>query len=477
MKKMALLALALLMLLTFGGCAQDESKMMDQPVIIMGSIQYTYAELLENEASTREYYEQMNQLYLSVGMEPMAITDEAVRDETVNSMAIQAIVLDKAHQMGLTTLTEDEQRELSRRTTATMKQYRENVAATLTLPEGATEQEREAAIDAALTAAGITRAKVYRSEWEAYVVEKTQNWAVSGVTVTDEEFTAAFNEQVESQRATIDADPTQYAAMILNGDTPLYAPAGYRQVDWFYIAATDDDAAKIAAIGAAHDAAHADAEAAEKNLRTLLGEDADIDALVDQVQVTLAEVADPANITVQETAAAFDTEVTDEVRELVMAIANARKLAAAYEEQLALAKDAAHAAIAPEVDEALRRLHNGESWALVQEHYNDDADMYYGSPVVCEGLTYVPTHYVDAAMELTAPGEWTQGVYDDGYGCYVILYTGDVTPGVVEAETVREEMTAQLLATKQEESFNSTLNIWIEAASADLFINYNLLNR
>lgn len=475
MKKMALLCLVLLLALALSGCAQDEGALMERTVIRVGSIEYTYADVMAAEASNREYYAQMNQLYAMYGIEGVTMTDEEIRNEVVNNLAVQAVVLDKAHQVGLTQLTEDEKRELSRRTTATMNEYRAAAAEGLTLPEGATAQEREAAIDEALAQSGVTREKVYRSEWEAFITDKAQAWAVGGVTVSEAEFMAAFDEQVESQKATMDADATQYGLMVLNGETPLYAPAGYRQVEWLYIAAADEAAEQLSAVSAAHGAAHEDVHTCEETLRSLLGEEADVDALVAQVNVTLQEVTDPASITVQEAVMAADAELDEEASAAVIALAKARALEAAYHEQLALVTEAANAAIATEVEEALRRLENGESWELVQAHYNDDVDMYYGSPVVCQDFSYVPQAFVDAAMALTAPGQWSQGVYDEGYGCYIILYTGDVAQGAVDAQSVREEMTAELLASKQEASFSETLDLWIDAATYSIYINYELL--
>ena len=475
MKKLALLALAILLALGLSGCAQDEAKLMESVAIRVGSISYTYADVLSAENANRAYYDQLNQLYAMYGITGVAMTDEEIRNEVVNNLSTQAVVLDKAHQMGLTELTEDEQRELSRRTTATMKEYRASAEAGLTLPEDATAQDREAAIDAALLEAGVTREKVYRSEWEAYIIEKAQNWAVSDVTVSEAEFLAAFNERVESEKATMDADVTQYGLTILNGETPLYAPAGYRELDWIYIAASEDAVEQLYSIEDALDAAVTDADNCEETARGLLGDEADLDALVAQVDVTLSEVTDTVGITVQEAVAAFDTELAEDAAAAVIALAKACALEAAYQQQLDLAVEASKAAIAPEVEEALRRLENGESWDLVQEHYNDDTEMYPGSPVVCADFPYVTEDYLNASMALTAPGQWTQGVYDDGYGCYIILYTGDVAQGAVDAETVREAMTAELLATRQEESFSQTLNLWIEAANYRIYINYDLL--
>ena len=475
MKKYAVLALLLALTLVLTGCAQDESKQLERTVIRVGNVGYTYGELLDMEASTRDYYDQMNMLYAMYGMESQPVSDEAIRDEALNTLVLQAVILDKAYSMGLNELTTAEKREVSARTDEAMAEYRATAAASLTLPDDAPDAERDAAIDAMLEDAGVTRARVYTVQWENYVIEKTQAWAVSGVAVSEEEFLAAFNAQVEADKASAEADPTSYGLAVLNGSTPLYAPDGYRDVDWIYVAYTDADAERVYAIESALYAAEDATLAAEEAAVALLGGDADLDALVAQVTVTLNEITDPAAITVKETTAAFEPELSNEAAAAVMALADARAVERACAEQHALATDAANAAIAPEVEELLGRLENGEEWDRVKEHYNDDTDMYYGSPVVCADFGYVPEAYVSAALALAAPGDWSDAVYEDGYGCYVIRYVGDVTGGAADPETVRESMTAELLTTKQEETFSSTLDIWVDAASSKMLINYDIL--
>ena len=477
MKKCGLLALLLALALLLTGCAQDEAKKLETNVIRVGNVAYTYGELLDMESSTRAYYDEMAQLYALYGIEAPVYTDEDIRNEALNTLAMQAVVLDKANQMGLDVLTASEKAEVSARTDASMAEYRASAEAMLTLPEDATEAEKNAAVDQLLAESGITRASVYKAECQAFIIEKTEAWAVSGVTVSEEEFTVAFNEQVETDKASMADDPTYYGLTILNGQEPLYAPAGYREVEWILLDYTDEDMAVLSAIDSALYAAQTDMENSEAKVKELLGEDADLDALTAQVSVTLNDVTDPAEITVKEATAAFDTELSAEAADAVIALAKARALETAYEDQLALANDAANAALAPEAEEVLRRLTNGEEWSRVQEHYNDDVDMYYGSPVVCADFGYVPEAYVEAAMKLQAPGEWSEAVYVDGYGCFIIRYVGDVAEGPVDPATVRESMTAELLSTKQEESFSSTLDIWWEAASKTMVVNYTLLEQ
>lgn len=471
-KRGTVLALMLALVLLLGGCAANEEKERARRLIYLGGIQYTYGDLLDAEAETRAYYEQLNAVYAMYGIAPLEVTEHDIRDEAFNNLALQAVILEKAASVGLDQLTAEEKAEISARTDAAMAEYR--AAAEAGLPEGLTGEAREAAIDAALAEAGITRQRVYRAQREAFIVAKAEAWATAGVSVTDEEFMAAFEAQVETDKASVQADPDAYGYGVLAGQQLLYAPAGYREVDWLVIGYGQEDAALIEALTQVHDAAHEDVHAAEASVRSILGEEADMEALLAQVQVTLSDASVPTHIVAQETVAAFDPPLADDAAAAVMALANARALEAAYQEQLTLAYAAANEHIAPEAAEALRRLQNGESWPLVQQHYNDDTDMTLGSPLVRAGFAYAPAAFVDAAMALEAPGDYAS-LYMDGTGCVILWYAADVQEGPAEPSAVRESMTAELLTHKREDSFNSTLNLWVEAASPRMIINYNLL--
>lgn len=474
MKKVGMLALLMALALLMTGCAQDESAWLDKGVVRLGNVCYTYGDLLVQEADARTYYDELGLVYMTYGIEPPVVTDAQIREEVVNDFVVRAVVLDKADKMGLDELTQDETAQINARTDAAMAQYRTAMASELALPEDMDASARDAAIDAALTERGITRARVQRSQREAFVIEKTRAWAVAGVQVTEAEFEAAYHAAVETDRNQISADPGLYGLRVLNGESPMYAPAGYREVEWIYVEYAPEDQALIGALRSAQYNAGEQVKASEDAARAVLGTDADLDALVGCVQVTLDE-SDPTAITVTETVASFESDPSPEEINAVMKLAGDRAVKQAYDRQLEAAIAAANAAITPEVDEILGRLRNGEEWWRVREHYNDDTQMYHGSPVVCADFPYVPAEYAEAAMALTTPGQWTQGVYEDGYGCFIILYVADVPEGAVDAESVRAEMTARLLAEKQAESFSSTVDIWYEQASDRLFINYELL--
>lgn len=483
MKKTGLLALLLALAMLLTGCAANEEAQLKREVVRLGDASYTMEDLLGLEEYLRSYYDYMGQMYTMLyGYNPMTYTDDDIRTEALNSLALQVVVLNKADELKLDELTDTEKAELEATVDASMAEYRDSIAASLTFEENATEEEKNAAIEAAMAEEGITRDAVYKSEFETLMIERVQEWAVKDVTVSEDEFVTAFNEQVASEKTSYETDLSAYGAAILNGQTPVYAPAGYRNVKQILIQYTEEDTAILDSIDSALYTAQSNVSTANTNVTTLLGEEADVDALVAEVTVTLNEVTDPANITVKESTTAFTAEMTEEAAAAVKALAEARAIAAAYEAQQALATETALANIAPEADEVLTRLAAGEDWDALAAEFNDDPGMMEGSATavtgypICEGFYYFDEAFVNAAMALENIGEWSDKTIGETYGYYIIQYTSDVVEGEVDKETVRETMTAELLATKQEETFSTALDQWVADASNKLIINYDLLS-
>ena len=476
MKKTMLVALLLALVLLLTGCAGNEEKLRSRVLLRLNDVTYSYGDLLDLEAETRAYYDQIVAIYAGYGVVYEAATDEQIRDEALNSLAVQAVILDKANQEGLSTLTTAEKRQISANTDAAMANYRAAIRETLTLPEDATEADWEAAVDAAMLENGITRERVYRAEYETFIYEKTRAWAVADVVVTEAEFNAAYNEQLLAEQATMESDPDEYGYYILNGATPLYAPAGYREVDWLLVGYTDADFALLSALEQVHAQMEYSVSDYEATARALVGTDADLDALVAQVTVNLCDVDDPLSITVRDSETHFDPALDADAAAAVQALAEVMALEKAYAQQLELCYAAANEVITPEVEEVMNGLNAGEAWADVQAAHNDDTDMQVGSPVVREDFYYAEPEFVAAAMGIEAPGGYTS-VFIEGYGCVVIHYVAEVPAGPVDVELVRESFTAELLSTQQDETFSILMSVWADAAYPYMIINYNLLNK
>lgn len=480
MNKKSLLALLAALLLLLTGCAaQDENE---REVVRVGDQAYTMSDLLSVEAYLKDYYDYMGQLYtLYYGFNPISYTDDDIRTEALNSLAYQAVVLDKAAQLQLDQLTAEENAQLEENVTTTWQEYRDSAEAELTMADDATQEQIDAAIDELLAKEGIMLELVRESEKDNLVLEKVEAWVTKDVTVTEEEFVAAFNEQVESEKTSYESDLSAYGDAVLYGDLTCYVPAGYRYVKQILIQYSEEDTEKLNSISSARYTAQSTQSSAKATAEGLMAEGADLDALVAEVTVTLNEVTDPANITVKESTAAFTAELSEEAANAVKALAEANAVVAAYEEQEAQAVQTALANIAPEADEVLSRLAAGEDWDALTAEYNDDPGMMEGEATaetgypICEGFASFDPAFVEAAMAIPEVGQWSDKIVGETYGYYIIKYVSDIPEGEVDKETVRETMTAELLTTKQEEVFASMLDQWV--AEANMMINYDILGQ
>lgn len=478
MNKKTLLALLAALLLLVTGCASQEAK--DPEVVRVGDVAYTMNDLLSVEAYLKDYYTYMGQLYtMYYGFNPLSYTDADIRNEALNSLAYQAVVLDKAAKLGLDQLTAEENAQLEENVTAAWQEYRDSAEAELVMAEDATQEQIDAAIDDLLAEEGITLEDVRESEKNNIIMEKAEAWATRDVTVSEDEFVTAFNEQVETEKTTYASNLSAYGDAVLYGDLTCYVPAGYRYVKQILIKYTDEDAEKLNSISSARLTAQSTQSTAQTTAQGLMAEDADLEALAAEVTVTLNEVTDPANITVKESTTAFTAELTEEAANAVKALAEARAIVAAYEEQEKLAVETALANIAPEADEVLTRLAAGEDWDALTAEYNDDPGMMEGEATaetgypICEGFASFDAAFVDAAMAIPEVGQWSDKIVGETYGYYIIKYVSDIPEGAVDMESVRETMTANLLTAKQEEVFSTALDQWV--AESNMMINYDVL--
>ena len=479
MNKKSLLALLAALLLLLTGCAQEKK---DPEVVRVGDVAFTMSELESVEVYLKDYYDHMGQLYtMYYGFNPVSYTDADIRNEAINSLAYQAVVLDKAAKLGLNQLTAEENAQLEENVAAAWQEYRESAEMELTMAEDATQEQIDAAIDALLAEEGVTMELVRESEKNNILLEKAEAWATRDVTVSEEDFVTAFNEKVESEKTTYASSLSAYGDAVLYGENPCYVPAGYRYVKQILIQYNEEDAEKLSSISSALYTAESTQSTAASTAQGLMAEGADLEALVAEVTVTLNEVTDPANITVKESTAAFTAELSEEAANAVKALAEARAVVAAYEEQEAKAIETALANIAPEADEVLARLEAGEDWDALAAEYNDDPGMMEGADTavngypICEGFASFDEAFVNAAMALTEVGQWSDKIVGETYGYYIIKYMSDIPEGAVDMESVRETMTAELLNTKKEETFSTALDQWV--AEANMMINYDLLGQ
>ncbi len=495
MRKKALLALLLAVAMLLTGCALvEKNPEVDRAteIIRVGDTVFTKGQVQDEVAYQLSY---MNYIYSMYGMAFDANDPETIaqaQQEVIDYLIEEAVMIQKINELGLSTLTEEEQAALDAQVETAWTQNLASVKASYFADTELTGEELDAALVAKCQELGVTRESLLESETVYFLQDKLYHHIVKDVTVTDDELLAAYTENVEADRSTFESMPSAFGARLNNASTTAYyRPAGYRMVKQILVEFTQEDLALLNEVEGLIDQQEAAVSAAETALADLGV--ADVDALLTKVTVSLPQPAmavsfgaaatnltDPVatQAPAMEVTADFDDTVDEATAAAVKSLAEAKALLAYYQHQLTTATNNAFANLDAEADEIIAQLKEGADWDALMAEKTDDPGMKEGAATaitgyaVCEGFTSFDEPFVTAAMALKNVGDIspkTRGAY----GYYIIQYTADVAEGAIPLEEVRDELTAGHLTTKQETVYDQTIAQWISEANAT--VNYDAL--
>jgi len=398
-------------------------------------------------------YNYMVQIYSSYyGMSaPTEDADiESMQDSAIASLVSDKIQLYEADKMGVT-LTDEEKAEVDAQAEEVMQYY---------LDSFRSQAEDEGADDVEARALEIFQEQLDAEEMEmnidgfrAYLVEVYTNDALmaalkakvtEGVTATDDEIQAYYDENLASQKEAYDTTPTDYlsaaeSAQSGDGDPVLYAPAGYVRVRSISITPASE-------LSADYDTLKTDMD----SLATQYGKAA-LEALAAKYA---AQGADPATTSLDVSAADIDG-YTDILTEYLEKKTQADTM---YEEYI---KDARTKA-----DEAYAALQSGTSFADTMAKYGEDT-MYTETPSFVDTgiLMYMAGEdttwdaKLTAAVGLLKAGEYSPIIQiDDMF--YILQLVGDEPSGEKTVADVHDAIMASLIASKGDTLWNETLAGW-----------------
>ncbi len=287
---------------------------------------------------------------------------------------------------------------------------------------------------------------------EEKVEEKLRAYAIKDVAVTEDEIKAEYDTRVSEAKESYASDITAFGTAVNAGNTVYTRPAGYRYVKQILVGFPDD--LKNALTTA--NSAVTTAQTALNNAQTAL----------DDNTAALAEegITDEAKAELE--AAAPDLQAA-----LDAAKADLEEKTAAAEK----AKADAFAAIQPTVDEVMAKIAAGEDFDALMEQYNTDPGMQRepgktNGYAICEGFTPFETAFVEAAMALQNVGDVSEPVKSDSYGCYIIRYQSDIAEGDVALDEVRAVIEPEVLADKQDTTYDAAVEAWKGEAKIKTYI-------
>ena len=450
MRKKAMLAALMAMILLLSGCAliqKDEAVDNATPIIRMG-------DQVIDKLTVKTQAQNMLGLYYNYGLisDP---TDPEVLSEMQN-MAIENLKTDmvltaKAKELGLDQLTEE---ELAKVKEEAQKDYDNTIESAKTGVAGAADMDADALAEAAKELAeskGYTLEQYIENETKSLISDKLKEYAVKDVTVTDEEIQAEYDSKVESHKETYAEKAGTWATAANNGSTLYYTPAGVRRVKQILTkfkeedqTAIDDAQKLVSDANTARTAAQAKIDSANSKLETEGITEEDKAAAQAELDAAQQELNDA------DTALADATAALDAAK--IKAFENIDEKA-----------DAILAALDAE----------GADWEKIMEENNEDPGMKNNEKgyAVAADMTNFDSAFVEAAMALEKPGDHSGKVKGNSYGYYIIRYEGDEPEGPVALDAVKDTLSASLLSTKQDDTYDAAVDQWIEEAGIKVDLN------
>ena len=436
MRKKAMLALMLAAMMLLSGCALitvDEEVDNARTVIDVNGEVVTKGQL-DTLVQNQIYQNNQTNLYYYSGYAILPTTASAVVDDIAEAKINSMVSLQKAAEMGFSTMTDAENEEIQATAQESYDALLDQIALLYFYDSELEGDELRAECEAFAQEYGFATLDDYvKSAADTKALEKLWDDTVKDVTVTEEDLEAALNDRVISDQATYDNSVSTYGYNVNNGTTVYYAPAGYRFVKQILVKFQDEDNTAVTEANTALSAAQTALDNAQAALEAA-GEDADMTALqaaVDEAQAALDEAQANADAA---TAAAYANiqEKTDEIY-------------------------AAATAEGADFD------------ALVAE-YNEDTGMPEIGYAVCDGYIYFVTSFTDAAMALKNVGDVSEPVKSE-YGYHILQYSADIPEGKVALDDVRDTITDELMTSRQNDAYTAALNTWVEEAQVTTYLD------
>ena len=296
----------------------------------------------------------------------------------------------------------------------------------VTLPENATDADKAAARDEAITglaAMGYSVEDILASLLEDNMYNRVEAEMVKDAEVTDEDVQEAFDAKVAEDKAAFAQDVATYEYMTnYYGEESYYIPEGYR--------------------GITHILLEVDEELLN-NYQTLVAELEELEEAAEEATATdLATAGDLAT----------GTDLVAQSRADV---------------------DAAYAAIMaslqPTIDEINAKLAAGTPFADLVAEYGKDPGMQaepnksQGYPVHMDSVVWDPV-FTQAAFSVDNVGDVAEPVLGS-YGVHIVQYTRDVPAGAVElTDDIKAVLREELLANAENELFNAKMDEWMNAS-------------
>lgn len=198
---------------------------------------------------------------------------DALRREIARAAVRRALILEDCHRLGL----EIDARDRAKLRAQADADYAAMLKAQCDIQSGADAGIRLAAAEEALAKSNITAASLYTRALDDLLIARHYAFIADGVSVSEGELRAAYDERCAAQRAAYAQCPAQFERAMLENEIVCFIPNGARRIRHILILAdTDDQAALSELLAQKTDANAADIDAQIATLTAPLLERADM---------------------------------------------------------------------------------------------------------------------------------------------------------------------------------------------------------
>lgn len=369
------------------------------------------------------------------------------QDTAIDALIEEAVTDQKIAEYGLDQFTDEELAEINQSVEETYAGYIDTVKTTYFADTDLTGEELDAAVEAKLSEIGYgSRESLLEQQKASKELTKLRDMVVKDVAVSEDEITAQYDNGVAQQTSDYTSDLTQFATDVNNGEIIYYQPHDYRYVKNLLVKISDDDRTQLS------------------TLSSQITSDQDTLTSIEEALAALPE--DPA----------ADTEDQKKTREELTAQIDT--LNAEIADLTAQAKElttSAFAAIQPTVSMVEEKIKAGEDFDALIAEYGEDTGMTVEPAktegyLVCEGLTTFVTEFVTEAMALQNAGDISDP-FRSVYGVHILQYASDLNAGKVSLSAIRDQISEQILSTKQSDAYDAAISEWVTAANAKIYKN------
>ena len=376
--------------------------------------------------AAQEQFEAAASTYSQYGLNVDDYADQ-IKQEILHMLVRDAVLADKAEELGLTELDEAAQADLEQEASETFENYIESYKSYFAAQDATDEEAREQTI-AQLEAYGLTQDTLVEQMKANYVDEQLYNTVTADVAVTDEEIRAAYDEMVANNETDFASDYT-YNTTRNSGDVIAWNPEGYRAVKHVLIKFDDAQSEQYNGLQSTLDSLNSELEALDKPAEeadgTDDGEEAEAPRSREEIQSDIARIA--------------------------------AEIEALYSQLL------------PDAQKVIDEFEGGADFDSLIEKYGEDPGMRseptdaIGYAVSADSTTWDPA-FTEGAMSIAEPGQISGAVYGKN-GIHIIYYMNDITPGPVPFEELAEAAKANALTTKADDTYSAQVDAWIEEVS------------